>query len=120
MIHDRSSVFSALVDQSLRSLGIEPVKTSFQSPWQNGAAERFVGSVRREILDHVIILNKRHLYKLFHEYLDYYHDDRTHYGLDKETPYSRPVQARPSDTAKIMDLPRLGGLHHRYAWKDAA
>jgi transposase InsO family protein len=120
LIHDRSSVFSALVDQTIRSLCIDPIKISFESPWQNGTAERFVGSIRRDILDHVIIINKRHLYRLFQEYLDYYHDDRTHYHLDKDTPDGRSVDTRPDDSAKLLDLPRLGGLHHRYVWKKAA
>lgn len=120
MIYDRDSIFSPLIKTTLKSLGIDAVRTSFQSPWQNGIAERFVGNVRREMLDHVIIINRMHLYRLMQEYIDYYHYDRTHYALNKETPHNRPMQEKPSANASLLALPRLGGLHHRYVWKDAA
>ena len=120
MIYDRDSIFSPLIKTTLKSLGIDAVRTSYQSPWQNGIAERFVGNVRREMLDHVIIINRVHLYRLMREYIDYYHDDRTHYALNKETPYNRPIQVKPTATSKIVGIPKLGGLHHRYVWKDAA
>ena len=68
--------------------GIKPIRTSFKSPWQNGIAERFVGNCRRDLLDHVIVLNERHLKRLMSEYVRYYHDDRTHLGLEKQTPAS--------------------------------
>jgi hypothetical protein len=81
---------------------------------QNGAAERFVGSCRRDLLDHVIVLNERHLKRLMTEYVRYYHDDRTHLGLAKQTPANRvPVQATGTE-AQVISMPRLGGLHHRY------
>ncbi len=120
MVFDNDSIFSARVVRSLKSLGIEPIRTSIKSPWQNGIAERFVGSVRREILDHVIILNARHLDHLMREYIDYYHYDRTHYALDKETPFPRPIQSKSTDKSRLIASPRLGGLHHRYSWKNAA
>jgi hypothetical protein len=88
-----------------------------RSPWQNGVAERWVGSCRRDLLDHVIILNERHLKRLMSSYLLYYHQDRTHPGLAKDTPASRPTEI-PIPSArerKIQSFPRLGGLHHRYA-----
>jgi len=101
-------------------LGITPIRTSIRSPWQNGIAERWVGSCRRELLDYVIILNQRHLYSLPGEYIKYYHQDRTHYNLGKDPPVSRPVQKRESDNDKVIALPRVGGLHHKYVWKEAA
>jgi putative transposase len=91
-----------------------------QSPWQNGVAERWVGSIRREMLDHVIPLNERHLMRLSENYLRYYHEDRTHTGLNQETPGARAVESRPTAPAKVIALPRIGGLHHRYIWSAAA
>jgi len=86
-----------------------------RSSWQNGVAERWVGSCRRDLLDHVIILNERHLKRLMSSYLLYYHQDRTHLGLAKDTPASRPTEMRSARERKIQSFPRLGGLHHRYA-----
>ena len=90
---------------------IAPVQTSFQSPWQNGVAERWVESCRREMLDHVIVLNERHLKRLLAEYVGYYHDDRTHLGLAKQTPSCR---MRSPARGRVIGKPRLGGLQHRY------
>ena len=95
----------------LRSLGISPIRTSFESPWQNGVAERWVGSCRRDLLDYVIALSERHLKRLLSEYVCYYHVDRTHLGLGKETP-SRRIRSVPSRL--VTSHERLGGLHHRY------
>jgi putative transposase len=89
------------------------VRTSFRSPWQNGVAERWVGSCRRDLLDHVIAFNERHLKRLVAEYVRYYHDDRTHLGLQKETPGRRKT-AICIGHSRVVSLPRLGGLHHRY------
>ena len=88
---------------------------AFRSPWQNGVAERWVGSCRRDLLNHVIILNERHLKRLMSSYLLYYHEDRTHLGLAKDTPAGRPTEIRSAREGQIQSLPRLGGLHHRYA-----
>jgi transposase InsO family protein len=113
LIFDRDTKFSADdVISAVKQNGTEPVRTSFRSPWQNGIAERWVGSVRRDLLDHVIVLNRRHLRRLLKEYVHYYHEDRTHLGLGKDTPAGR-VTAPPSAN-KIISMPRLGGLHHRY------
>jgi len=90
------------------------VRTAFRSPWQNGVAERWVGSCRRDFLDHVIVLNERHLKRLMAEYVRYYHKDRTHLGLAKDTPTGRSV-AILSPRNRIHSCSRLGGLHHRYA-----
>ena len=87
------------------------VQTSVQSPWQNGVAERWVGSCRRELLDQVIPLNERHLKRLLSQYVSYYHDDRTHLGLDKQTPARRALSV---ESGRVISRRRLGGLHHRY------
>jgi putative transposase len=120
LIFDRDSTFSAQVVATVRSFGIKPTRTVYRSPWQNGVAERWVGSVRRELLDHVVVGSERHLRRLLREYVAYYHDDRTHLGLDKATPAGRPVTRRRDGGAEVVALPRLGGLHHRYNWRAAA
>jgi putative transposase len=114
LIFDRDAKFSADVVSSVRESDIEPIRTAFRSPWQNGVAERWVGSVRRDLLDHVIVLNQRHLRRLLKEYIRYYHEDRTHLGLGKDTPGGRVAAAAPPSGSKVISLPRLGGLHHRY------
>jgi putative transposase len=119
VILDRDAKFSQEVLQFLRSSGLKPVRTSVRSPWQNGIAERWVGSIRREMLDSVIPLNEFHL-RLGREYIAYYHEDRTHKGLQKQTPGNRQTQSRPDPTGRVVGRPRLGGLHHRYEWKQAA
>jgi hypothetical protein len=77
-------------------------------------------SCRREMLDHVIILNQNHLYKLLEKYIDYYHHDRTQYNLGKDPPVIRPVQKKESDNDKVIALLRVSCLHHKYVWKEAA
>ena len=101
-------------------MGITEVIIAPRSPWQNPFVERLIGSIRRDCLDHVIVLNESHLSRILSSYFDYYHYDRTHYGLGKDTPVERPVQPRPAKGAKVIELPRVGGLHHRYEWKEAA
>ena len=95
ILFDRDRKFGSEVRELLKSSGIKAVRTSVRSPWQNGVAERWVGSIRRELLDHVIALNERHLLRLGHEYVRYYHEDRTHIGLNKKTPAVRLVESRP-------------------------
>lgn len=120
VILDHDSRFDADVIRFLKATGLTPKRTSIQAPWQNGIAERWVGSCRREILDHVIALDERHLRRLMRDYVNYHHDDRIHDSLDKDTPRRRPVQCRPGPAATVTSNPRLGGLHHRYGWHDAA
>ncbi|MCP5007397.1 MAG: transposase [Planctomycetes bacterium] len=100
--------------------GIKEIVTAPRSPWQNPYVERLIGSIRRECLDHVIALNERHLQKTLSSYFEYYNQDRTHCGLDKDVPAKRPIQTKPSNDSKIIKLPRVGGLHNRYKWKEAA
>jgi transposase InsO family protein len=115
LIFDRGSCFNAEMIDAAKGFGIKPKRTSFRSPWQNGVAERWVGSCRRDLLDHVIVLNQRHLRRLMNEYVRYYHEDRTHLALAKETPASRaPEKSTPGAGCKVVAMPRLGGLHHRY------
>ena len=119
-ILDRDTKFDAEVLSVLRSIGLKPKRTSRESPWQNGVAERWVGSCRRELLDHVIPLNEHHLRRLLRDYIRYYHLDRTHDGLGKDTPDRRSIETKPSNGATVISLPRVGGLHHRYGWQQAA
>jgi putative transposase len=115
LLFDHDSKFGTDVISAVRDLGSQPTRTAFRSPWQNGVAERWVGSCRRDLLDHVIILNERHLKRLIEEYVRYYHEDRTHLGLAKDTPTGRLTAICPAEGSTIHTLPRLGGLHHRYA-----
>jgi putative transposase len=114
LIFDRDSIFNAEVTDTAKSFGIEPKRTSFRSPWQNGVAERWVGSCRRELLDHVIVVNERHLKRLMSEYVRYYHEDRTHITLAKGTPAGRDAATTFETHHRVVSTPRLGGLHHRY------
>ena len=98
----------------MKSFGIQPKRTSFRSPWQNGVAERWVGNCRRDLLDHVIVLNERHLKRLMTAYVRYYHEDRTHLALEKRTPAGRMPAADTDGSCQIISMPRVGGLHHRY------
>jgi len=113
LLFDRDSKFGKDVISAAKDMGSRPLRTAFRSPWQNGVAERWVGSCRRDLLDHVIVLNERHLRHLMAEYVRYYHEDRTHLALGKDTPAGRPTVER-SAKCQIRPLPRLGGLHHRY------
>ncbi len=115
LLLDRDSKFGNNVVSFARSVGSQPVRTAYRSPWQNGVAERWVGSCRRDLLDHVIVLNERHLKRLLSEYVRYYHEDRTHLGLAKDTPMGRPTSPHTSKQRKVRSFRRLGGLHHRYA-----
>ena len=119
-ILDRDSIFSAEVVGAVKTVGAKPTRTAYRSPWQNGTAERWIGCARAELLDHVLVLNEAHLRRLLREYVAYHHDDRTHCGLGKQTPSRRAVEHRPSPGAKVVGLPRVGGLHRRYTWRDAA
>jgi putative transposase len=88
------------------------VLTARSSPWQNAYAERLIGSIRRECLDHVLVLNERHLRRILARYFSYYHRARTHLALDKDAPDVRPVER--SEVGRIVQVPEVGGLHHRY------
>jgi len=111
MIFDRDAKYGTEVPTAIRSMKIQCVRTSRESPWQNGVAERWVQSCRRDLLDHVIAVNESHLRRLLADYVRYYHDDRTHLGLKKETSSGR---VRSMVSGRVLSQVRLGGLHHRY------
>jgi putative transposase len=111
LVFDRDSKFNFEVTAAVRSLDVRPVRTSIESPWQNGVAERCVESCRRDLCDQVIATNESHLKRLLTEYVHYYHEDRTHLGLGKQTPANR---RQSPGRGRVITFPRLGGLHHRY------
>jgi putative transposase len=117
LLRDRDAVYVAVFSSRVRSLGIHKVKIAPRSPWQNPYVERLIGTLRRECLDHVVVLNGTHLRRLLRDYLTYYHRDRTHLSLEKDAPEPRSVE-RP-DQGGIVEMPMVGGLHHRYARRAA-
>jgi len=120
LLRDRGSSYGDVFRQRVRSLEIAEVLTALRSPWQNAYVERLNGSIRRECLDRVVIWNERHLLRILREYFEYYNEDRTHLGIEKDTPKGRPTSNRASPSSKLVELPRVGGLHHRYEWSQAA
>ncbi|MBK8793916.1 MAG: transposase [Holophaga sp.] len=119
LIFDNDTIFGA-VKTFVESMGIHVKQTAFHCPWQNGAMERVFGSLRRELLDHVVVLNEDHLRRLLKEYFTYYHQDRTHLALGKDAPNGRLEEIPPNAAALVEAQPRVGGLHHRYLWRNAA
>ena len=112
VIRDNDKIFSEDFKQQIRNFGLEDTPTAPRSPWQNPIAERLIGTLRRECLDHIIILNEKHLHDVLHEFIfDYYNVSRTHMSLDKDSPVHRPAQT----DGKIVSKPILGGLHHVYS-----
>jgi transposase InsO family protein len=105
-----ATVYGEAFTRRIRAMGIRDRPTAPRSPWQNGYAERLIGSIRRECLDHVIVLGERHLRHVLGAYQQYYNGTRTHLALAKDSPLTRSVQAIGS----ILSLPVLGGLHHHY------
>ena len=110
LIRDRDRIYGAIVTRRLRAMGIRDKPTAPASPWQNGFAERLIGSIRRECLDHIVVFGEAHLRRILRFYACYYNDIRTHRSLGKDAPVSRPVQR----TGIIGSHPILGGLHHHY------
>ena len=110
LIRDRDRIYGAIVTRRLRAMGIRDKPIAPASPWQNGFAERLIGSIRRDCLDHVIVLGEAHLRRILKSYAHYYNDIRTHRSLDKDAPVSRPVQR----AGVISSSAILGGLHHHY------
>ena len=120
LILDRDAKYGHEVLTAIRHMGITPKQIMARSPWQNGVAERLVSTARRDLLDHVIVLNAKHLQRLLAGFASYYLNDRMHLSLEKDTPAVRVVEPKPLPAAAVIALPRLGGLHHRYAWHRAA
>jgi transposase InsO family protein len=110
IIRDRDRIYGAVVSRRLRAMGIRDKPTAPASPWQNGFAERLIGSIRRECLDHIVIFGEAHLRRILRSYACYYNDIRTHRSLDKDAPTSRSVQRTGIISSRVI----LGGLHHHY------
>jgi transposase InsO family protein len=111
LIRDRDRSYGAAVTRRLQAMGIRDRPIAPRSPWQNGYVERLIGSIRRECLDHVVVLSEAHLRRILTAYAAYYNGLRTHLALDKDAPLRRPVQS----VGRIVSAPVLGGLHHHYA-----
>ena len=110
LIRDRDRIYGSIVARRMRAMGIRDKPTAPVSPWQNGFAERLIGSIRRECLDHVIVLGEVHLRRILKNYAAYYNGVRTHQSLQNDAPVSRPVQR----SGAVISQAILGGLHHQY------
>jgi len=112
LVRDRDGIYGEYFQNRVHGMGIREVCTAARSPWQNPYAERLIGSIRRECLNHVIVLNDRHLRRILKSYFCYYHESRTHLSLDKDAPASREIQLNRLE--RIVQIPQVGGLHNRY------
>jgi putative transposase len=112
LLRDRDQVYGQRFRHRMKGMGIDEVLTAAHSPWQNPFAERLIGSIRRECLNHVLVFGDAHLRRILSRYFEYYHRSRTHLALDKDAPEFRPIEL-PA-TGKIAQLPQVGGLHHHY------
>ena len=113
LLHDNGSVFPAKFRNKLKTLGIERIRTAYCSPWKTPYVERVNGTLQRECLDHLIILNERHLRRILSEFIDdYYHTTRPHLSLNRNSPMPRKTD--PPLNGNLVSTPILGGLHHRY------
>ncbi len=112
LIRDRDSIYGAEVPRTLEGMGVEELVIAPRSPWQSPFVERFIGSPRRECLDHVIVLNERHLHRIVSEYLRHYHRARAPLSLGRNAPLPRDVE--PAANGRVVSEPMVGGLHHCY------
>ncbi len=112
LLHDRDSIYEGSFRQRVRGMVIEEVLTAPRAPWQNPYAERLIGSIRRECLDHIILFSESSLRRTLNSYFDYYRRARTHLALDKDAPEPRAIQ--PQGLGAVVEIPEVGGLHHRY------
>jgi transposase InsO family protein len=112
LIRDRDGIYGLVFRDQVKALEIEAVVTAPRCPWQSPYVERVIGTLRRECLDHVIVLGEGHLRRIVRNFLSYYHGARTHLALDKDAPEPRSVQA--SAHGRVIEFPEVGGLHHRY------
>jgi len=112
MIRDRDGIYGACFHERVKHMGIDEIVTARRSPWQNPYVERLIGSIRRECLNHVIVLNERHLRRILSSYFAYYHESRTHLSLNRNSPIERKVD--PPENGKVIAIAQVGGLHHRY------
>ncbi len=112
LLRDRDAIYGTHFVRRVKSMGIEEVLTAARSPWQNPYCERLIGSVRRECLDHIIVVNEPHLLRVLNDYFAYYHRSRTHQSLENDCPEPRAVE--PPEMGQVFAFPQIGGLHHRY------
>jgi len=119
-ILDRDGKYGHGVPSALQRMGVKAVRTAPRSPWQNPYVERFGGTLRRELLDKIIVFNPTQLHRVVSQFVTYYHEDRGHLGLDKDAPEPRVVTPQLSPCARVVALPPVGGLQHRYEWQEAA
>jgi transposase InsO family protein len=112
LIRDRDKIFGAAFDRRADNLGLTQLRTAPRFPWQNGFAERWVGTARREIVDQVIVFGEHHLRRILRAYVAYYNADRPHMSLRGDAPMRRDVE--PPSMGRVVAMPKLGGLHHRY------
>ena len=112
LLRDRDASYGSVFRDRVRVMGVEEVVTAPRSPWQNPYVERLIGSIRRECLDHIVIFNEHHLRDVLSKYFERHHKGRTHLSLNKDCPQPRHIQ--PPSAGKIIALPEVGGLHHRY------
>src|SRR3989454_3795957 len=117
LLRDRDRVYGQQFRHRVKGIGIDEVLTAPHSPWQNPFAERLIGSIRRECLNHVLVLGERQLRRILVRYFEYYHRARAHLSLDKDAPDARSVEL--SDAGSIVEIPEVGGLHHRYVRRAA-
>jgi putative transposase len=117
LLRDRDAIYGDVFRQRVKAMQIEEVLTAPRSPWQNPFAERLIGSIRRECLNHVLVLGDAHLRRILARYFEYYHQSRTHLALDKDAPDARPIER--SHAGRIVEIPEVGGLHHRYVRRAA-
>ncbi|MFO0677046.1 MAG: integrase core domain-containing protein [Polyangiaceae bacterium] len=113
VIRDRDGIFGAVFDKRLAGMGLEHFRIAPRAPWQNGFAERFVGTIRHELLDHVIVLGERQLLRLVRDDAHFYDDDRPQTALDGDAPAGRTAEG--PELGAVVALPRVGELHHRYS-----
>jgi putative transposase len=112
LLRDRDAIYGDAFVRRVKGLGMSEILIAPRAPWQNPFAERVIGSIRRECLDHVIVINERHLRRLLHSYFAYYNATRPHQSLHNDSPYPRDVQT--SAGGRIVAIPQVGGLHLRY------
>jgi transposase InsO family protein len=112
MIRDRDAGYGLTFRERVKALGIEEVVIAPHSPWQSPYVERVIGTLRRECLDHVVVLGEAHLRRIVRSYVGYYHGARTHLALEKDAP--TPRTAQPPEKGRVVEIPEVGGLHHRY------
>ena len=118
LLRDRDAIYSVVFQQRIKNMGIKEVQIAPRSPWQNPYCERLIGSIRRDVLDHVIVLHEHHLRRLLTRYFAYYQQFRTHLSLAMDCPEPRPIH--PPAWGKVIAVSEVGGLHYHYERRRAA